>query len=153
MTSVLLAATLASLVAITLMAAYRLAPRRLNCPECTGDTEPVQLPRLLRFAAPRLVKRWCPACGWEGIGRRGLAGSQGRFGPMSAGFRWGQERPPATPGFRFRLPRPPQPPPAHPSGFDWARHTRDEGLAGLRGPLFRWGQRGWRAAFRWKDPG
>jgi len=44
-------------------------PRGDRCPLCDAVTLRVDAPALRRFHLP-LVKRWCLACGWEGIMRR-----------------------------------------------------------------------------------
>ena len=44
-------------------------PRGDRCPMCDAVTLHVQSPALRRFHLP-LTKKWCLACGWEGVMRR-----------------------------------------------------------------------------------
>lgn len=171
MTSVLLAGVLAAFLITTFVAALQRAPTRLRCPECAGDTQPVEAPRWLRQGATRMVMRWCPACSWEGIGRVGAEWVPGRRTAHESGFHWGDERLPEDFGFRFapapevladaepphhpsgfRFARSDAPSPAHPSGFNWGERVgrpafplgggAPEGTAGWTSP----------AGFRWRPP-
>ena len=57
------------LVAVGAMAIIR--PVRA-CPACFQDTVPIRKPFLARFA-PAYEWRWCPACDWQALARRGRA--------------------------------------------------------------------------------
>ena len=49
---------------------WMMVPRRQSCPQCSQATVPVLEPTVLRLL--RLERRWCMACGWNGIARKGL---------------------------------------------------------------------------------
>jgi hypothetical protein len=58
---------------------YRSLPFGRRCPHCGGDTIPLlarTLARISRLTRISLHRRWCTACGWEGVVRlpRELAG-------------------------------------------------------------------------------
>ena len=57
---VMLLATLALLIA--------LLPAGRDCPRCGGESLPIRV-RALRPVRRFLMRRWCTACGWEGITR------------------------------------------------------------------------------------
>jgi hypothetical protein len=51
---------------------YRALPRGRACPNCQGESVPLVAPLLRRIsmATPqRFERRWCMACGWEGVTR------------------------------------------------------------------------------------
>jgi len=147
-------------LATTLAAAWRRAPTRARCPACGKPTNAVRPPFWMRQVAPGLMLRWCPACSWEGVGRRP---SRHR-----AEFVWGRERFPADFGFRFAcgLPdaeptvaEPPTHPsgfrfaatpvparPAHPSGFTW---NRKEGAPPRERVVFRFAKPASPGDFTW----
>lgn len=60
---VMLLAPLALLVA--------LLPTGRDCPRCGGETLPIRV-RMLRPVRRALTRRWCTACGWEGVVRHSL---------------------------------------------------------------------------------
>jgi hypothetical protein len=101
MTLPLIAGVLVALVAVTIVSALRRAPTRIRCPDCARETEPVRLPSWVRRATPGMLLRWCPGCGWEGIGRDGAEWVPGRPVAHRSGFFWGEERLPPDFGFRF----------------------------------------------------
>jgi hypothetical protein len=49
-------------------------PRGDRCPLCDAVTLRVHSPGLHQFRLP-LTKRWCLACGWEGVMRRASGGA------------------------------------------------------------------------------
>ena len=131
-------------------------PTRRGCPECGGPTVPVASRALPEVIRRRAWARWCPGCGWEGVGRRGPDLSDGPVDHES-GFRWSRARPDA-PTFLWAPPETgdatPEPAgaeeapdPSHPSGFRWAPPTtpharRPDGSPGADGPTgFRWASR------------
>ena len=67
-------AVLGSKLLIAVYVIYHLFPNGSSCPECSGETLPIQmgLPRragsLLLFLG-RVSVRWCPECRWEGYAR------------------------------------------------------------------------------------
>lgn len=178
MTTPLLVGILAAFFAVTLAAGLGRAPTWARCPSCRASTKSVELPSWLRGAAPGLRVRWCPTCGWEGVGREGAEVAPGHPVAHGSGFRWGEDRLPEDFGFRFAgaetpvSPVPeesPPPPPAHPSGFRFASDpepTSDsdrEGFAWRTGndasrpdvevrPGFQWRERPPEGApvFRWR---
>lgn len=84
----------------------RRLPSGRYCPGCGEATVPLRPGVWTRLIRPRIHVRWCPACGWSGLRRR---------------------RPPVGPSGR---------PPAHESGFKWARPDLSDA------PLFVWRDRG-----------
>src|SRR5690606_8976157 len=60
-------------VALSAVVSYRALPVGRACPHCSGETLllRVRLLRLLSALHPRasLHRRWCLACGWEGMAR------------------------------------------------------------------------------------
>jgi len=69
-------------IAIGLALGYRALPRTERCPVCRGETLRLRS-RLLRWISRALPsstlhRRWCPACGWEGVARlRAARAAQG----------------------------------------------------------------------------
>ncbi|MBI4408108.1 MAG: hypothetical protein HY561_00275 [Gemmatimonadetes bacterium] len=61
-------------LALSALVSYRTLPRGVTCPLCRGETFAV-CARWLRWASRMvrrgtLVRRWCPACRWEGVVRQ-----------------------------------------------------------------------------------
>lgn len=109
----------ALLISVGSAVAYYRTPTRTFCPTCEAKTSPVQGPVVLR-RAPGLSWRWCGACGWQGVGRKGPDWVAGRLMAHDSGFHWGEERFPEDFGFKWRVvsresERAPEP--EHPSGF------------------------------------
>jgi len=127
MTLSLIAGVLAALVAVTLVSAVRRAPTRVRCPDCSRDTKAVRLPAWMRRALPGMLLRWCPECGWEGLGRDGAEWIPGRPVAHRSGFFWGEERFPSDFGFHFADP-----------GERARRGGRTLGSHPLRPHGFRW---------------
>jgi hypothetical protein len=75
---VFVAAVLGTKVVLALWIIYYLFPSDSSCPDCDGETLPIQM-RAARDGAWRLVGaalflgkvrlRWCPSCEWEGFAR------------------------------------------------------------------------------------
>ncbi|HET7789476.1 MAG TPA: hypothetical protein VFK78_01665 [Gemmatimonadales bacterium] len=59
--------------AMILAVAYFLVPRGPACPGCGGEMAAIEH-RLLALCLPAIEHRWCLACGWQGIVRRGAPG-------------------------------------------------------------------------------
>lgn len=64
--AVLLATVLLRL-ALVLGVIWLLVPRRRHCPRCGGDELTRVTSRLARLLY--LERRWCLACGWEGVSK------------------------------------------------------------------------------------
>lgn len=99
--------------------ALRRIPVSRACPDCATPTSPIQGGFWLGLVRPKLHRRWCSACGWTGVRR---------------------SRAPVAPTDE---------PPAHESGFHWARPDpsdaplfvwRDDGRRRGRGPSSRGGR-------------
>ena len=94
------------LLVVTASVAYLALPGGRLCPHCGGATNPVVLRRLLRVLSRWVQWRWCPRCGWEGAGRRGLD-----LGPLDppadheSGFSWGDPDVEEVPIFYWRSDR------------------------------------------------
>jgi hypothetical protein len=60
-------------LALSALLARRSLPRGRDCPLCTGDTVPLQMPPLHRLGRLRrripFERRWCLECGWLGLVR------------------------------------------------------------------------------------
>lgn len=101
----------------------RQLPSGRFCPECGVPTISLRSGFWIRLLLPRIHARWCSGCGWSGFRR---------------------SRPPRDPSQR---------PPAHESGFRWARPDPSEA------PIFTWrstkdekeARPGHPSGFRWKD--
>jgi hypothetical protein len=82
-----LLATVALRVGLVLAVVWLLIPQRTRCPQCGEPPLPLVTARPL--AALRLERRWCYACGWEGVGKRtrhrGLAPSARHAAPGNPG--------------------------------------------------------------------
>ena len=55
---------------LSVAVSYRSLPFGRRCPQCGGETMPLLARVLARFARltrSRLQRRWCAACGWEGV--------------------------------------------------------------------------------------
>jgi predicted RNA-binding Zn-ribbon protein involved in translation (DUF1610 family) len=62
----------AATVCVVLLLALSAGP---SCPACGGEALLVCLARRLR-RVPLIERRWCTACGWEGLLRRGRWASE-----------------------------------------------------------------------------
>ncbi|HEU5320851.1 MAG TPA: hypothetical protein VFX28_08610 [Methylomirabilota bacterium] len=82
-----LLATVVLRVAVVCWAVYLLLPRGPVCRRC--DNEMIRLRnRLLDAWVPVLERRWCLACGWNGVVRRGPAPSPRPHAPAAAPPTW-----------------------------------------------------------------
>lgn len=74
---------------LSAIVSYRTLSTGRGCPECTGQTIPLQhrpLQLLQRLARrTRLEKRWCLECGWDGLTRVPVPVHEDRRG-LDAGF-------------------------------------------------------------------
>lgn len=60
-----------------------LLPVGRECPRCSGETLPIRFVPLQPFRG-LVSRRWCFACGWEGISRgASLARSAGKLAPVA----------------------------------------------------------------------
>lgn len=165
---IVLVVGIAALVTVVVAGvAYHRAPTRITCPTCSRTTSPVRPPGVLG-RTPGVTWRWCAACGWEGVGRKGPDWRPGLRVAHDSGFHWGDERLPEDFGFQWRhgvdedAPRPAEPP-HHPSGFRFgspAPEADGNGIAhapdpGAHPSGFRWSENDARVdeGFRWAEGG
>lgn len=133
-----LVAGLATLGAAAGLSAFwtRRLPRSV-CPSCGGGTEGVTLGSFARPLERLVRRRWCPACGWSGFGRRGPV-LWARKGPVAhdSGFRWSGR--PGAPAAGFRWAEPGEEAaserPAQLSGFRWGEEGSTPAVIQARGP-------------------
>ena len=81
-------AVLGTKIVLALWAIYYLLPAGGACPECDGETLPLQMGLPRRVAGALLFlgqvrRRWCPVCAWDGFVRplRGAGAGKHRL-PM-----------------------------------------------------------------------
>ncbi|MFQ5538718.1 MAG: hypothetical protein ACE5GJ_14880 [Gemmatimonadota bacterium] len=119
-----LAGLVTAFFVVSVVISYRHSPTNLVCPRCGSATSAVRREGLFSAGDRFVLRRWCQACGWEGVGRAGPRWVPGRPVAHDSGFHWGEERLPEDFGFRWMepppLPPPPKEPPHHPSGFRFA---------------------------------
>ena len=64
-----------SKVVLALAMCYLIVPAEVTCDSCDAETLPVRMGPwgrgVNRLLLGTLQKRWCPACGWQGITRTG----------------------------------------------------------------------------------
>lgn len=67
--------TVGAKLVLALLMIYLLLPSDRRCSQCDDETLWVRSTgagRLMeRLFVGRVQRRWCPACGWQGLGRRG----------------------------------------------------------------------------------
>lgn len=80
---VVLLATVLMRLAIVTVVAYLLLPRGPVCPHCGDEMLPIRN-RFVAGLLPLLQRRWCLACGWNGIVRRSLPAAARRETPRPA---------------------------------------------------------------------
>lgn len=60
----------AAMLILPIVLLVALLPSGRGCPRCGNETLPIQFAWLKPFR-PWLRRRWCFACGWQGVSRQG----------------------------------------------------------------------------------
>ena len=126
-------------VAATLAVAARRAPTHRSCPQCGTATLAVRGSGWAWRSLLGAWLRWCPACSWEGWGRRGPEWTPGHPISHDSGFFWGAARSFQGPAFRFRESPSRSRAPAAPQAFRWGPEAAER-------------TRRRQADFSWADP-
>ncbi len=71
-------------IGVAFVMRFRSLPTGPLCPHCLSETLWIQGSLLSRVPLPRrplIQRRWCPACGWDGLARPGVRRTSPRTGP------------------------------------------------------------------------
>src|SRR6185503_3322931 len=77
-------ATVLLRVFLVAIVAWLMVPRRDKCPQCSEATVPLLESHLLRYV--RLERRWCLACGWNGVARKGWTTTRAALAVLVIGW-------------------------------------------------------------------